>query len=64
MVFAGWAVAAWQVSLGFTLGLQLGYLLALLAVIAAVAWWRRGRPALPPRLVRADRRPAWSCSRS
>ena len=53
MVFAGWAVAAWQVSLGFTLGLQLGYLLALLAVLAAVAWWRRGRPALPPRLVRA-----------
>ena len=52
MVFAGWAVAAWQISLGFTLGLQLGYLLALLTVIAAVAWWRRGRPVLPPRLVR------------
>ena len=53
MVFAGWVVAAWQVSLGFTLGLQLGYLLALLAIGAAVVWWRRGRPALPPRLVRA-----------
>ena len=53
MVFAGWVVAAWQVSLGFTLGLQLGYLLAVLAVGAVVVWWRRGRPALPPGLVRA-----------
>jgi len=51
MVFAGWAVAAWQFSLGFTLGLQLAYLLAVLAVIAALFWWRRGRPSLPRALV-------------
>jgi hypothetical protein len=42
LVLAGWLVAAWQVSLGFTLGLQFCYLLALLAVIAAVYWWRGG----------------------
>ena len=45
MVFAGWAVAAWQFSLGFTLGLQLAYLLAVLALVALVVWWRRGRPS-------------------
>ncbi len=44
LIIGGWAVAAWQLSLGFTLGLQLIYLLALLALIAAVAWWRSGKP--------------------
>ncbi|HVP01478.1 MAG TPA: hypothetical protein VMT10_02825 [Solirubrobacteraceae bacterium] len=44
LIVAGWAVCAWQFSLGFTLGLQLGYLLVVLVLIAA-AWWRRaGRP--------------------
>src|SRR5205807_5662460 len=42
LVLAGWLVTAWQVSLGFTLGLQYCYLLAILAVIAAVYWWRGG----------------------
>src|SRR3954449_5322180 len=36
-VVAGWLVATWQVSLGFTLGLQLAYLLAVLC--AGVAIW-------------------------
>ncbi len=40
LVLAGWLVSAWQVSLGFTLGVQYAYLLALLAVIAFVCWWR------------------------
>jgi hypothetical protein len=40
LVLAGWLVSAWQVSLGFTLGLQYCYLLGILAVIAAVYWWR------------------------
>ena len=44
LVIAGWLVSAWQVSLGFTLGLQYAYLLAILAVIVAVAWWRGVRP--------------------
>ncbi|HTA14745.1 MAG TPA: hypothetical protein VK781_07800, partial [Solirubrobacteraceae bacterium] len=51
LILAGWVVAAWQVSLGFTLGLQLAYLLTVIAVIAVVWWLRAGRPALPRRLV-------------
>jgi hypothetical protein len=43
LLLAGWLVAAWQMSLGFTLGLQFAYLLAVLALIAAVWWWRQGR---------------------
>jgi hypothetical protein len=42
LVLAGWLVSAWQVSLGFTLGLQYCYLLAILALIAAIYWWRGG----------------------
>ena len=40
LVIAGWLVAAWQVSLGFTLGLQYSYLLGVLALLAAIWWWR------------------------
>ncbi len=43
LIGAGWLVAAWQISLGFTLGLQFSYLLAALAVLAAVYWLRAGR---------------------
>ena len=50
-VFGGFAVAAWQVSLGFSLGLPLAYLLAGLGLIAVVVWLRRGRPPLPRPLV-------------
>lgn len=47
-IVAGWLVAAWQVSLGFGLGIYFCYLLALLALVALVEWLRRGRPT-PPR---------------
>jgi hypothetical protein len=40
LVGAGWLVAAWQISLGFTLGLQLAYLLLALALIAVYWGWR------------------------
>jgi hypothetical protein len=40
LVLAGWLVSAWQVSLGFTLGLQYCYLLAVLALLALAYWWR------------------------
>jgi hypothetical protein len=50
-VVAGFLVASWQVSLGFSLGLPLAYLLAALGLIAAVVWLRRGRPPLPRPLV-------------
>jgi hypothetical protein len=50
-VLAGFAVATWQLSLGFTLGLPLAYLLAALGVIAAIVWLIRGRPAPDRRLL-------------
>jgi hypothetical protein len=50
LVLAGWLVAAWQVSLGFTLGLQLAYLLAVLGVLAFVYWLLK-RPQLPRAVV-------------
>jgi len=42
----GWLVAAWQLTLGFGLGLPFGYALLLTAVVAAIWWvaaWVRGR---------------------
>ena len=53
-VVAGWAVAAWQLSVGFTLGLPLAYLLATIWVIAAVVWLR-ARDAAAPRPGAGDR---------
>lgn len=45
LVLAGWLLSAWQVSLGFTLGLQYCYLLAVLALLVLGHWWlRRLRP--------------------
>jgi hypothetical protein len=48
MVLSGWLVSAWQISLGFTLGLQYAYLLLVLALIVLFSWWRAGHRA-PPR---------------
>jgi hypothetical protein len=53
-VISGWAIAAWQLSLGWTLGLPLAYLIAAIVAVFAVAWLRRGRPPLPRRLVVAS----------
>jgi len=55
LVLAGWLVSAWQVSLGFTLGLQYCYMLAILALIVLFCWWR-GR--LTPSLIAAGLDPA------
>lgn len=44
LVVAGWAAAAWQVSIGFALGLQTVYLLGLLGGLAFVWWLTHGRP--------------------
>jgi hypothetical protein len=44
LIVAGWLVAAWQGAIGFTLGLQLYYLLLALGLIAFTCWWRSGRP--------------------
>jgi hypothetical protein len=45
-VVAGWIVATWQLLSGFTLGLPFAYVLLALWVIAAIVWWRRGRPTV------------------
>ncbi|MGH2964656.1 MAG: hypothetical protein ACRDMH_04625 [Solirubrobacterales bacterium] len=45
-VVAGSVVAAWQLSISFSLGLPFAYLLAASALIAAIVWWRRGRPSI------------------
>ncbi|WP_203904227.1 hypothetical protein [Virgisporangium aliadipatigenens] len=53
-VVAGWAVATWQISLGFGIGLPFAYALALLGVIVVGHW------ALVPRIRSswwADRKP-------
>jgi hypothetical protein len=51
LLFGAWLVAAWQLSLGFAIGLPFAYLLALLVAIGAVIWWRRGRPRLDRRML-------------
>lgn len=50
-VVAGWAAAAWQMTIGFALGIWFAYLLAVLAVLCGVLWLRHGRPRLPRWLV-------------
>jgi hypothetical protein len=40
-ILAGWLVATWQLSLGFTLGLQLAYLLTALSAILVVGWLQK-----------------------
>jgi hypothetical protein len=45
-ILAAWVVATWQLLFGFTLGLPLAYLLVALLLVAAVVWWRRGRPSI------------------
>ena len=51
MVLAGWLVSAWQISLGFTLGLQYSYLLVVLALLVLWYWWRE----------RLNPGPVWGC---
>lgn len=50
LVLGGWLVAAWQMTLGFTLGLQFAYLVGVLGVIALAALAFRVAP-VPGRLV-------------
>ncbi|NJP30544.1 hypothetical protein [Micromonospora thermarum] len=59
-VYAGWLVAAWQLSLGFGIGLPFGYVLGGIVLVAAVTWFLRRwvvRPVKRPfghRLLTAD----------
>ncbi|WP_372444589.1 hypothetical protein [Micromonospora humida] len=46
--YAGWVVAAWQLSLGFGIGLVFAYVLALTLLVSAAVWfWRRRRVRRP-----------------
>lgn len=51
---AGWLVAAWQISLGFGIGLPFFYVLAACFLAAVGGWLVTGRPRLPRRLVLSD----------
>lgn len=53
LVVVGGVVAAWQMSVGFTLGLQFTYLLGLLSAIFLVRVWRRTERNLSPRFIAA-----------
>lgn len=59
-VYAGWLVAAWQLSLGFGIGLPFAYVLGGTVLVAAVTWFLRRwviRPVKRPfgrRLLMAD----------
>ncbi len=46
-LFWAWIMAAWQVSIGWVLGLPFAYGLAGAVAIAVVAWLFRGRPPVP-----------------
>jgi hypothetical protein len=50
-LFAAWIVAAWQVSLGFVLGLPFAYGLAAASLAAIVVWLVKGRPPILRRML-------------
>ena len=50
-LFWAWVVAAWQVSIGWVLGLPFAYGLGGALVVGVVVWLVRGRPPLPRGMV-------------
>ena len=53
-ILAGWLVGAFQLTLGFGVGLQWAYLVGLISVVSIVWWLRSGHPAPPRRLITAE----------
>jgi hypothetical protein len=43
-IIGGWLVAAWQMTLGFNLGLQFAYLLLVLGAVVVARWLQQERP--------------------
>ena len=41
--FAGWLIAAWQLTLGFAIGITFFYVMAMVGVAVAIVAWRHGR---------------------
>ncbi|MFI8343992.1 hypothetical protein ACIF8W_28530 [Streptomyces sp. NPDC085639] len=53
-ILGGWAVAAWQVTLGFGIGVPFGYALLALGLTVAVGWARGHQPDAPRRVLICD----------
>jgi hypothetical protein len=53
-ILAGWAVACWQLSLGFALGVPFAWVLMLVLLAAGLTWLARGRPPVARRQWGAD----------
>jgi hypothetical protein len=45
-VIGGWLVAAWQMTIGFGIGLPFAYVLLGIGVLSVVVWFVRGRPPI------------------
>ena len=54
LVVSGWLVCAWQLSIGFAMGLFFAYLLLVLAVAAVLLWLAAGRPAVARPVITAS----------
>lgn len=52
-IAAGWAVACWQITLGFGMGVAFGYLLAGIVLVSAIAWLFK-RPRVPGEVLITD----------
>jgi len=50
-LFWAWIAAAWQVSIGWALGLPFAYGVGGAVLIGVIAWLVRGRPPLPRRMI-------------
>jgi hypothetical protein len=50
-IFWAWIAAAWQLSIGWALGLPFAYGIAGAVLIGVIAWLVRGRPPVPRRMI-------------
>jgi hypothetical protein len=50
-IFWAWIAAAWQLSIGWALGLPFAYGIAGAVLIGVIAWIVRGRPPIPRRMI-------------
>ncbi len=50
-LFWAWVIAAWEVSIGWVLGLPFAYGIGGVVLIAVIAWLLRGRPPVPRRFI-------------
>jgi hypothetical protein len=50
-IFWAWIVAAWQLSIGWALGLPFAYGIAGVVLIGVITWLVRGRPPVPRRMI-------------